>query len=161
MKVNHFLLTLLYSNVIFSHVHFSDKLKPLRVGPYKILDRLSMLQMNYPHKMVPHYTFKETTLFLIIQKNHTCTLIFAISCGFQTQPIITIQNQLNTQIVIPSVLIPMLPYLTTIHHKTNLPIYITNYITDFPSKNNSFIKLNDHPPFKPIIKTPQQNLPDR
>ena len=25
----------------FSHIHFSDKLKPLRIGPYKILDRLS------------------------------------------------------------------------------------------------------------------------
>ena len=26
---------------IFSHVHFSDKLKPFRIGPYKIRDRLS------------------------------------------------------------------------------------------------------------------------
>ena len=25
----------------FTHVHFSDKLKPLRIGPYKITDRLS------------------------------------------------------------------------------------------------------------------------
>ena len=25
----------------FAHVHFSDRLKPLRIGPYKILDRLS------------------------------------------------------------------------------------------------------------------------
>ena len=25
----------------FPHVHFSDKLKPLRIGPYKILDGLS------------------------------------------------------------------------------------------------------------------------
>ena len=25
----------------FTHVHFSDKLKPLRIGPYKILARLS------------------------------------------------------------------------------------------------------------------------
>ena len=25
----------------FSHVHFSDKLKPPRTGPYEILDRLS------------------------------------------------------------------------------------------------------------------------
>ena len=27
----------------FTHVHFSDKLKPLRIGPYKIIDRLSDL----------------------------------------------------------------------------------------------------------------------
>ena len=26
---------------IFTHVHFSDKRKPLRIGPYKILNRLS------------------------------------------------------------------------------------------------------------------------
>ena len=25
----------------FTHVHFSDKLKPLRIGPYKIIDRRS------------------------------------------------------------------------------------------------------------------------
>ena len=25
----------------FSHVHFSDKVKPRRIGPYKCLDRLS------------------------------------------------------------------------------------------------------------------------
>ena len=25
----------------FTHVHFSDKLKPLRIGPYKIIERLS------------------------------------------------------------------------------------------------------------------------
>ena len=25
----------------FTHVHFSDKLKPFRIGPYKIIDRLS------------------------------------------------------------------------------------------------------------------------
>ena len=25
----------------FTHVHFSDKRKPLRIGPYKIIDRLS------------------------------------------------------------------------------------------------------------------------
>ena len=25
----------------FTHVHFSDKLEPLRIGPYKIIDRLS------------------------------------------------------------------------------------------------------------------------
>ena len=47
MKVNHFLLAPLLSKV-FSHVHFSDKLKPLRIGSYKILDRLSE-PLFYPH----------------------------------------------------------------------------------------------------------------
>ena len=40
MKVNHFPVTFdLKRNC--THVHFSDKLKPLRIGPYKIIDRLS------------------------------------------------------------------------------------------------------------------------
>ena len=38
-KVNHFLLALVLKRN-FTHVHFSDKLKPLRIGPYKIIDRL-------------------------------------------------------------------------------------------------------------------------
>ena len=40
-KVNPFPLVLLFLKRNFTHVHFSDKLKPLRIGPYKILDRLS------------------------------------------------------------------------------------------------------------------------
>ena len=31
----------------FPHVHFSDKLKPLRIGPYKILDRLSEITFEF------------------------------------------------------------------------------------------------------------------
>ena len=50
----------------FTHVHFSDKLKPLRIGPYKILDRLSdvtyelltqdgsTIHVHHNH-MIPYY----------------------------------------------------------------------------------------------------------
>ena len=31
----------------FSHVHFSDKLKPLRIGPKKTLDRLSAVTYEF------------------------------------------------------------------------------------------------------------------
>ena len=43
----------------FAHVHFSDKLELLRIGPYKILIDYPMLHMNFLHKMVLHYTFNE------------------------------------------------------------------------------------------------------
>ena len=44
----------------FTHVHFSDKLKPLRIGPYKkVLIDYQMLQMNYLHKMALQYMFTE------------------------------------------------------------------------------------------------------
>ena len=43
----------------FTHVHFSDKLKPLRIGPYKLLIDCQMLHMNYLHKMALQYMFIE------------------------------------------------------------------------------------------------------
>ena len=57
---------------IFTHVHFSDKLKPLRIGPYKIFDRLSgvtdeLLSQNgstvYVHRnhLIPNFP-KGTTI---------------------------------------------------------------------------------------------------
>ena len=76
----------------FTHVHFSDKLKPLRIGPYKSIDRLSDVRYvllaqdgstmhvqrnhlipNYPNEplLYPHLRsfmrFSETTQFQIPQ----------------------------------------------------------------------------------------------
>ena len=44
----------------FAHVRFSDKLEPLRIGPYKFLIGNPMSHMNMLHKSVLHYTFIET-----------------------------------------------------------------------------------------------------
>ena len=72
----------------FTHVHFSDKLKPLRIGPYKIIDRL--LDVTYEllsqdgstvHHLIPYYP-KE------------------VLCAFQNQPNFKFHNQLNMQTVI-------------------------------------------------------------
>ena len=53
----------------FTHVHFSDKLKPLRIGPYKFLDRLSdvttctrWLYSTRPQKSFNSILSKTTTL---------------------------------------------------------------------------------------------------
>ena len=57
----------------FAHVHFSDKLKPLRIGPYKIFDRLSdvtyeLLAQNgstlhvHRNHLIPYYP-KEPLLY--------------------------------------------------------------------------------------------------
>ena len=58
----------------FTHVHFSDKLNPLRIGPYKIIDRLSddtyellaqdgsTIQVHRNH-LIPYYP-KEPLLYL-------------------------------------------------------------------------------------------------
>ena len=56
----------------FTHVHFSNKLKPLRIGPYKIIDRLSdvtyeLLSQDgstihvHRNPLIPYYP-KKTTL---------------------------------------------------------------------------------------------------
>ena len=36
----------------FLHVHFSDKLKPLRIGPYKVLDRLFDVTYEFLPKLI-------------------------------------------------------------------------------------------------------------
>ena len=51
--------------------------------------------------------FIETTYFHTIQKNHFCILTYVISYAFQTQPLLTLQNQLNMQIVTLLLRIPL------------------------------------------------------
>ena len=57
----------------FTHVHFSDKLKPLRIGPYKSIDRLSHVTYEllaqdgstihvHRNHLIPYYQ-KETLLY--------------------------------------------------------------------------------------------------
>ena len=101
MKVNHFLLAPLYSNVFFLTFIFLTNSNRFGLAHTKSSTDSLSLHMNFSHKMVPHYTFIETTQNLIFQKNHFCTLIFAISFAFQTQPIIAFQNRLNTQKFLP------------------------------------------------------------
>ena len=63
----------------FSHVHFSDKLKPLRIGPYKILDRLSD---------VTYELLSQDGSTLHVHRNHSIPyypkepLLYKHSCNF-------------------------------------------------------------------------------
>ena len=98
----------------FTHVHFSDKLKPIRVGPYKI-HTYELLSQNgsiiHAHRnhLVPSYL-----------KNHFCTHIYVISCVSQTQPNLSFQNQFNMQIVTLPISIPINPSPTKTHHNNLL-----------------------------------------
>ena len=60
------------------HVHFSDKLKPLRIGPFKIIDKISDITYQivnqdgytshiHRNHLVPYYP-KEAIIFPFIQK---------------------------------------------------------------------------------------------
>ena len=44
----------------YTHVHFSDKLKPLRIGPYKQLDRLSEVTYEFLLQECSKFVFIET-----------------------------------------------------------------------------------------------------
>ena len=86
----------------------------------KFLTGYLMLHTNFFHKLALHYMYIETTLSLIIQKNHFYTHIHVVSCASQTQPFLTFLNQLDMQIVIPPLLFPMNLYPMKIHHKNLL-----------------------------------------
>ena len=96
MKVNHFLLAFLYSNEVFLTFVFLTNLNfwpldwPIR-NTRQIIRCYIWIPFSIPHV---HRNY----LIPIIQKNHFDTLIFASPC-VQTQPIMTLQNQLNMQTV--------------------------------------------------------------
>ena len=101
----------------FTHVHFSDKLKPLRIGPYKIIDRLSdvtyeLLAQNgstihvHRNHLIPYYS-----------KEPPYTHICVVSCAFRTQLNSQFHNLPNMQTVILPLSIQTNPYQTkTLKH---------------------------------------------
>ena len=94
----------------FSHANFFDKPKHLRIGPYKILDRIS----DVTYEPLPH-----DGSILHVHRNHLIPyypkepLLYPHFRISQTQPIITFQNRLNMQIVTLPLLILLNPYPTS------------------------------------------------
>ena len=77
------------------HVHFSDKLKPLRIGPFKIIIKISDITYEivnqdgytshiHRNHLVPHYP-KEPIIFPFIQKNNHILLIIILIIITQVQ----------------------------------------------------------------------------
>ena len=65
----------------FTHVHFSDKLKPLRIGPYKILDRLSDVTYALLAQDGSIVHVHRNHLIHITLKNHSYIHIYVILCA--------------------------------------------------------------------------------
>ena len=105
----------------FAHVHFSDKLKPLRIGPYKILDRLSdvtyelLAQDSRTSRTRPSdgstLHVHRNHLIPYYPKNHSCIITFAVSCVSLIKLILTFQNPLTMPTATHHLLIPMNPFL--------------------------------------------------
>ena len=96
----------------FTHVQFSDKLKPLRIGPYKIIDRLS--DVTYELLAQDGFTLHVHRNHLIpyYPKNHFYTHICVVSCAFQTQLNSLFHNTPNMQTVTLLLLTQMKSYQT-------------------------------------------------
>ena len=127
----------------FAHVHFSDKLKPLRIGPYKILERLSDVTYELLAHLVPYYPKEPllyphlrqfTRFFDTIDYNNTTTrpITYANydSSLFNSSESLSDDDSLNT----------------------NPP---SNIIDAFPSNDNP--PSNTSSPFKYIFNTPDDN----
>ena len=149
MKANHLLLAPLCSNVIF---HFSDKPKPLRIGPYKILDRLSdvtyellaqdgsTLHVQRNH-LRPYYP-KDPPLYPHIRHFSASLTQFTMISMFQ--------NPLNMLIATHHLLISMNPSLTILIHQMTKTLHqMTSFKTHPPSNTTS--------PFKQILRAPDNN----
>ena len=111
MKVNHFLLALLYSNVILHMFIFLTNLNLFGMVHAKFLTELLMLHMNFLPKMVLQLTYIGIIQYLIIQKNHSYIRTSVISCIPLIQLPIIFQNPFNMLIATPHLLILMNPFL--------------------------------------------------
>ena len=101
----------------FTHVNFSNELKPLRIGPYKVIDRLSDLTYELIAQDGSAIHVHRNHLIPYYPKNPFYTHICVVSFAFQTKLNSTFHNPPNMQIVIRHLLIPTNPYQTkTLKH---------------------------------------------
>ena len=98
----------------FTQIHFSDKLKPLRIGPYKIIDRLSDVTYELLSQDGSTIHVHRNHLIPYYPKYHSYTDVCVVSCAFQIQHSFKIQKISNMQTVILLLSIQTNPYQTKI-----------------------------------------------
>ena len=169
----------------FTHVHFSDKLKPLRIGPYKILDRLSdvtyellsqdgstvHVQRNqlipyYPNEplLYPHLRsfmrFSDTTQSHLSYQTKYAN---SDSTPFHSDESLSDEDSNQTSITSPT---KDSSSLTSMTPSTTLPTFNTSNQnsqnrTQYNTSNHKSLTspTNDTSLYKDIINTPYTNLP--
>ena len=158
----------------FTHVHFSDKLKPLRIGPYKILDRLSDVTYEllaqdgstihiHRNHLIPYYPkepllyphlrsfmrFSDTTQFQIPQPTKYAS---GDSSPFNSDE--SLSDEDSQTFMTPSATEDssqtfMTPFSTS---NQNTPSVTSNHKSSTPPTNDSSL-------YKNIINTPHTNIP--
>ena len=144
----------------FVHVHFFDKLKPLRIGPYAILGTLSDVTYEpisqdgstihvHRNHLYPYYP-KEPLLCPHLRSY----MRFSVSTQFHIPTTNKYANSdsspFNSDESASDDELPQKPMT---------PVTTSNYNCPTPSSNgNSPNKQHDNSPFKQIIKTPQTDI---
>ena len=158
----------------FTHVHFSDKLKPLRIGPYKTIDRLSdvtyeLLSQDgstvhvHRNHLIPSYP-KEPLLYPHLRS----FMRFSDSTQFQIpQPIkyansdsspFNSDESLSDENSSQSFMTPSTTLTPSTTSNQNSPQ--TNRTPFIPSNHKSLTSpTNDSSLYKNIINTPHTNIP--
>ena len=147
-----------------AHFHFSDKFKPLQIGPYKILEDYLMLNMNSFHKIVPYFKFKEITHpiesllhphlpnFMRFSDSTHCDIPKPIkyantdSSPFNSEESLCDANSSQNNCTSSQLSKPLMSPTTS---STNLF-----------SKTNSPAKTKENSTFKQLIKTHQNEIPN-
>ena len=158
----------------FTHVHFFDKLKPLRIGPYKIIDRLfdvtyellsqdaSTVHVHRNH-LIPYYP-KEPFLYPHLRS----FMRFSDSTQFQIPPPIKYANSDSSPFISDESLSDedssqtfMTPSTTLTSSTTSNQNSPQQSSTPFiPSNHKSLTPpTNDNSLYKNIINTPHTNIP--
>ena len=172
----------------FTHVHFSDKLKPLRIGPYKIIDRLSdvtyaLLSQDgstihvHRNHLIPYYpkeplryphlrSFMRFSDSTQIQLPHPTRYANSDSSPFNSDESLSDETDED----------PSQTFLTPSTTSTSFSTSNQNVSQEFPHTNRtplipsrtpsipsnynpSKLPTNDTPVYKDIINTPHTNIP--
>ena len=160
----------------FTHVHFSDKLKPLRIGPYKIIDRLSDVTYEllaqdgstihvHRNHLIPYYPkepllyphlrsfkrFSDTTQFHIPQPTKYAN---SDSSPFNSDE--TLSDEDSQTFMTPSTTKDSSQtFVTPSSFSTsnqNTPFITSNHKSSSPPTNDNSL-------YKGIINTPHTNIP--
>ena len=166
----------------FAHGHFSDKLKPLRIGPYKIVDRLSdvtyellaqdgsTLHVQRNH-LIPYYP-KEPLLYPPLR--HVMRFSDSINYDIKTARPVKYANS-DTPLLIPmnpSLTILLHQMIKTLHKmtsfKTHQYLILRQILPHFSNKSSKpltmmnfltepviHLKTNQHLPMLQIIEIPK------
>ena len=158
----------------FTHVHFSDKLKPLRIGPYKVIDRLSdvtyeLLSQDgstvhvHRNHLIPYYPkeplvyqhlpsfmrFSDTTQFHISQPNKYAN---SDSSPFNSDESLSGEDSSQTIMTPSSTLTPSTTSNQNLPQTSRTPIITSNHKSLTPPTNDNSL-------YKNITNTPHTNIP--